>query len=187
MIMPDTKISGRLAMRQERLSRTEKESWIGMLFRMCQMCISLLKCFLCQEIFRTSRYLVFLLPYTLCKMVQVIIFVKHMQLNRTYGRGKEMKKPIQQRQSETIVMEKQLLGELLYPLVEKLEVSVLEFDPYVTFHILFVILINTRSICSDLTYYSFAASTCQQNHRDASGNGQVGIASFAEITTRIGC
>ncbi|KAG7643343.1 RNA recognition motif domain [Arabidopsis suecica] len=43
------------------------------------------------------------------------------QHSRTYGRGKEMKKSIQQRQSETVGMEMQLLGELLHPLVEKLE------------------------------------------------------------------
>ncbi|XP_023640508.1 polyadenylate-binding protein 7 isoform X2 [Capsella rubella] len=43
------------------------------------------------------------------------------QHNRSYVHGKDMKKPIQQRQSGTIENEKQMLGELLYPHVEKLE------------------------------------------------------------------
>jgi len=98
-----------------------------------------------------------------------------------------MKKSIQQRQSETVGMEMQLLGELLHPLVEKLEVGVLESDHYVNSHIRLVMLINTIFIFSDCTYHSFAAPACKQNHRDASGNGQVGIASFAEITRRLGC
>lgn len=69
-----------------------------------------------------------------------------MQRNRSYGRGKEM--------------EKQLLGELLHPLVEKFEVGVLEFDHYVNIHIRFVIFINTKFILCDRIYHSCAAPTC---------------------------
>ncbi|XP_010505212.1 PREDICTED: polyadenylate-binding protein 7-like isoform X1 [Camelina sativa] len=46
---------------------------------------------------------------------------EQMERNRSYGRGKDMKKLNQQRQADTIGREKQMIGEKLYPHVEKIK------------------------------------------------------------------
>lgn len=93
---------------------------------------------------------------------------------------KEMNEELRRRQSETVEMQKQNLGERLYPLVEQLEVGVVELYHFVNIHIRFVRI-------SDCIYHSCAAPTCCQTHRDACGNGQLGFACFAEFTRKISC